>query len=75
MSEQETYEGSGRVGVAIWSTSRGGPQHRIRLTEQASPEEVEEVIRRVLAAHRLLAAELAGKAERPFKGEEPGVAP
>jgi hypothetical protein len=67
-SEGETYEGSGRVSVAIWSTARSGRQHRVRLTEQAEPAEVDLVIGRALAAYRQVEAELARK---PFSGAEP----
>lgn len=70
----ETYEGSGRVSVAIWSTARSGPQHRVRLTEQAEPDEIERVLGRALAAHRQLEAELARKPQPAFKGEEPRAA-
>jgi hypothetical protein len=66
--DPETYEGSGRISVAIWSTARSGPQHRIRLTEQAEPDEIELVLGRALAAYRQLEAELARK---PFTGAEP----
>jgi hypothetical protein len=72
-SDEQTYEGSGRISVAIWSTARSGPQHRIRLTEQAESDEIELVLGRALAAHQQLAAELA-KPQLPFEGEEPRAA-
>ena len=73
MSEQEreTYEGSGRISVAIWSTARSGPQHRVRLTELTEPDEIKLVIARALAAHRQLVTELARKPKPAFEGQEP----
>jgi hypothetical protein len=72
--DPETYEGSGRVSVAIWSTARSGAQHRIRLTEQAEQAEIDAVLARALEAHRKLEAELARKPKAPFEGQEPQAA-
>jgi hypothetical protein len=73
-SNEPTFEGTCRISVAIWSTARSGPQHRIRLTEQAEPDEIELVLGRALAAHRQLEAELARKRQARFSGQEPAAA-
>jgi hypothetical protein len=71
MSDQEQPEqAERRISVAIWTTARGGPQWKVRVTEQADPDEIDLVLGRALAAHRRLEAELAAGAPA-FVGEEP----
>ena len=69
--EAQVYEGGAKCSVSIWTTARGGPQWRVRLTEEATEELAEIVVARAVRAYGLVEAELAGASRPPFEGEEP----
>lgn len=71
--EAQVYEGGAKCSVSIWTTARGGPQWRVRLTEEATDELAELVVARAVRAYGRVEAELAGAAKQPFQGEEPGA--
>lgn len=69
--EAQVHEGGAKCSVSIWTTARGGPQWRVRLTEEATDELAEVVVGRAVRAYGRVEAELAAAAKPPFEGEEP----
>jgi hypothetical protein len=69
--EAQAYEGGAKCSVSIWTTARGGPQWRVRLTEEADDELAELVVGRAVRAYGRVEAELAVATRPAFTGEEP----
>jgi hypothetical protein len=70
--DAQAYEGGAKCSVSIWTTAKGAPQWRVRLTEEATDELAELVVARAVRAYGRVEAELAA-GRPPFEGEEPGA--
>ena len=73
--ENGVTEGGDKLSVTVWTTAKGRPQWRVRLTEEADDELADLVVTRAVRAFNRVREELSVGANRVFDGEEPAATP